>query len=622
MIRSENTITLSVVSVDLNFSNLIDGAHSGPYGDSTRGNDTYACRPAETPWIQSQEISQKRHNLFRFITRGFGSDTNQQVKVGVFNVKTPGTSAETDYATFSVVVRAFDDTDARPAALETFTNLSLDPAHVGYLPRVIGDAYNVVNADGKLIENGDYPNKSDFIRVEMTSKRVPVDVMPYGHDAYMSPWSVAGTDVDVTYHMTSAYSANPGKYFSGASFSTSGTDGSFQYPSVARDTRNLFAPIPDNASKLANGFYLDETGTYIEEDDNGDFVDVTVTGGISTSPASADELATAKQRKFLVGFQRGFDGINPSKPINKGADITSTNQQGFDCAKRATSGSDAYSRVFTALVNQDEYDINMIVAPGLDLEQHRYVVNRQIDVCETREDCFTIIDPIGANGQPGRKNDAINAVASIDSNYVAAYYPWVKTENTASRKIEPTPPSAVLPAVYAQNDKVAAEWFAPAGLNRGGIENAVDVLDKLTHADRDDLYEGRVNPIASFPQQGIVPFGQKTLQHTKSALDRINVRRLLINVKKFIASSSRYLLFDQNTTATRNQFLNIANPYLEMVQERQGLYAFDVVMDESNNPPDLVDRNILYGQIRLQPAKAVEFIVIDFTITRTGATFN
>jgi phage tail sheath protein FI len=169
---------------------------------------------------------------------------------------------------------------------------------------------------------------------------------------------------------------------------------------------------------------------------------------------------------------------------------------------------------------------------------------------------------------------------------------------------------------------LAAEWFAPAGLNRGGITGAVSVLNRLTHSERDTLYEAKVNPIAVFPGQGIVAYGQKTLQDRASALDRINVRRLLITVKKFVASTSRFLVFEQNTSETRTRFLNTVNPYFEAIQQRQGLYAFNVVMDESNNTPDVIDRNIMAGQIFLQPTKTAEFIVIDFNILPTGATFS
>jgi phage tail sheath protein FI len=214
-----------------------------------------------------------------------------------------------------------------------------------------------------------------------------------------------------------------------------------------------------------------------------------------------------------------------------------------------------------------------------------------------------------------------NTVNSIDSNYTATYYPWVRIIDTSRNIPIFVPPSVVVPGVLSFNDAVAAPWYAPAGLNRGGLTQAIDVYSRLTQAERDTLYEARTNPIATFPGQGICIWGQKTLQSRPSALDRVNVRRLLITVKKFIASSTRYLVFEQNTAATRNRFLNIVNPYLERVKQQQGLYAFRVIMDETNNTPDLIDQNILYGQLFLQPTRTAEFIVLDFNIQPTGASF-
>ena len=222
-------------------------------------------------------------------------------------------------------------------------------------------------------------------------------------------------------------------------------------------------------------------------------------------------------------------------------------------------------------------------------------------------------------------NDTIaqvtNTVKTLDSNYVATYYPWVKIQDRNTAKPVFVPPSVMLPGVIAFNDQVAFEWFAPAGLNRGGLTDALEAKTRLTHANRDELYEARVNPIATFPGQGVVVFGQKTLQARPSALDRVNVRRLLIALKKFIASSSRFLVFEQNTVATRNRFLSIVNPFLEDVQQNSGLSAFRVVMDESNNTPDEIDRNRLIGQIFIQPTRTAEFIVLDFVVQPTGATF-
>jgi hypothetical protein len=238
---------------------------------------------------------------------------------------------------------------------------------------------------------------------------------------------------------------------------------------------------------------------------------------------------------------------------------------------------------------------------------------------EQRSDCFYLMDTTAAGDSVAT---ATLEASGVDTNYAATYYPWIKTIDLNTNKLITIPPSVLLPGVFAANDRVAAEWFAPAGLNRGGLIGAVSVLNRLTQSERDDLYEGKVNPICQFPGQGIVVWGQKTLQDKPSALDRINVRRLLLTVRKYIASTSKYLVFEQNSSETRNRFLNIVNPYLEGIQQRQGLYAFRVVMDETNNTPDVIDRNILKGAIYLQPTKTAEFIQIDFNILPTGASFG
>ena len=239
-------------------------------------------------------------------------------------------------------------------------------------------------------------------------------------------------------------------------------------------------------------------------------------------------------------------------------------------------------------------------------------------MCESRGDCFLVIDPVAYGAA---LTSATTQAETRDTNYAAVYWPWIKIPDVDLGKNVWVPVGTMVPGVYAFNDKVAAPWFAPAGLNRGGIDIAVQTERKLTHANRDTLYESSVNPIATFPNSGVVVFGQKTLQKKASALDRVNVRRLLIAAKKFIASTTKYLVFENNTAATRNRFLSIANPYFENIQQRQGLYAFKVVMDETTNTPDVIDRNEMRGQIFLQPAKTAEFIIVDFNILPTGASF-
>ena len=623
----------------LNFEGDVDEAYDGA------GQGTHACRPACTPWIMSQMISGSRYELFKVHTRSFGESSNTEVKVGFYNIKTPGTLDGTDYGTFSVVVRGFNDNDKTQDVLEDFRDVTLDPLSARYLPRVIGDRFTFIDEDGKIHERGDYVNGSNWIRVEMPRvSTAPTQCMPYGHAAYESTIGmVAGDKVNLPtphYSYASQYSRVNGRYFNGSVFNDDSPDGLLQpsgwsptnessyelpqnesLPYWSKDFKELCAPLPENAGTAGKGFYMDVEGKiFVQIDDE---VTVETAPPIPASPTSRTAEGDArKHRRFIVGFQGGEDGKSPVLPVMLGEDISATNAQGLDCSKRFTSGSKAYDRAFKALSNQDEFDINLLVTPGLSLDLHRSVVNLGVDLCETREDAFYILDCVQANGQPGLVDQAVTQASTIDSNYAATYYPWIKIIDPATNALQVYPPSALMPAVYAANDKASAEWFAPAGLNRGGLEQAISVMDRLTFAERDTLYEGKVNPIAAFPGQGIVAFGQKTLQRRASALDRINVRRLLISLKKFIASTSRYLLFEQNVAATRNRFLGIVNPYLEAVQQRQGLYAFNVVMDESNNTPDLIDRNVLYGQIFLQPARAIEFIILDFNVQATGASFS
>tara|TARA_R110002012_G_scaffold65013_1_gene170690 strand:- start:85 stop:1857 length:1773 start_codon:yes stop_codon:yes gene_type:complete len=297
--------------------------------------------------------------------------------------------------------------------------------------------------------------------------------------------------------------------------------------------------------------------------------------------------------------------------------IVTGNSQGITFA----SGQDEYIGAIRLLKNQDEYDINLLSLPGVidNLADHAPVITAAVDMVESRGDCFLVIDPVEA--KTTNLADVVAKADGRDTNYAAEYWPWIKIpDNDLGRNVW-VPASTVIPSVYAFNDRVAAPWFAPAGLNRGGIDIAVQAERKLTHANRDTLYDASVNPIATFPNAGVTVFGQKTLQKKASALDRVNVRRLLIAAKKFIASSTKFLVFENNTAATRNRFLSIVNPYFENIQQRQGLYAFKVVMDESNNTPDVIDRNEMQGQIFMQPAKTAEFIVVDFNIMATGASF-
>lgn len=278
-----------------------------------------------------------------------------------------------------------------------------------------------------------------------------------------------------------------------------------------------------------------------------------------------------------------------------------------------------YATASDLLANKDEYDFSLLATPGLIQSLHSSAVGDFIDLAENRGDCFYITD-LSAYG--ATLSSVTNQAAGLDTNYAAAYWPWVQVISQETGKRVWVPASTMMPGVYAFNDNVSAEWFAPAGLNRGGLGNVLQAERRLSPTDRDNLYVGKVNPIATFPNIGVAAFGQKTLQKKASALDRINVRRLLISLKRFIGNVAENLVFEQNTDTTRNAFLTQVTPYLESVQQRQGLYAFKVVMDETNNTADVIDRNQLIGQVYLQPTKTAEFILLDFNILPTGVEFG
>jgi hypothetical protein len=392
---------------------------------------------------------------------------------------------------------------------------------------------------------------------------------------------------------------------------TVGTDGSTKYLTLTGDypQKSRFVTV-ETINKTID--YLDENGKV----------------RVASASGSLPQPGSGSQNGGFGGGLDGFSGFDSLGNQNGTIKTESVNfyeniaeqTQGFKPTDLTTAdGGAGYAEALDLLANQDEYDINLLLLPGLVYDNHTTVLNKAIDVCEDRGDCFTIVDPVVYNQNP---SNAVTQAEARDSNFAAMYYPWVKVPDSRVAGTQRwVPPSVVLGGIYAFNDRVAHPWFAPAGLNRGGITTAIQAQRKLTQGERDTLYDSNVNPIATFPGQGVTVFGQKTLQKKNSALDRINVRRLLIRVKKFVASSSRFLVFEQNTAATRRRFLSIVNPFLEQVQSQSGLSAFRVVMDETNNTPDTIDRNQLVGQLFLQPTRTAEFIVLDFTIQPTGASF-
>jgi len=278
-----------------------------------------------------------------------------------------------------------------------------------------------------------------------------------------------------------------------------------------------------------------------------------------------------------------------------------------------------YDVAISLLANSDAYAYNAIYAPGITNQNAASQVSALLSTVQNRGDAVAVVDMVGYNQNI---TTVTTGAQSYDNSYGATYWPWVQVRSQETGRLHFVPASTIIPGVYEYNDKVSAEWFAPAGLNRGGLPTVIQPERRLTVAQRNTLYTAKVNPIAVFPGQGTVVYGQKTLQARASALDRVNVRRLLIALKGYIGQIAETLVFEQNTAVTRNKFLSQVNPYLEYVQQRQGLYAFRVVMDETNNTPDVIDRNLLVGAIYLQPTRTAEYIQLDFNVLPTGVTFG
>jgi len=589
-------------------------------------------KAASTPWVTSQKVGTLTSNLFYFSTLSHGDVENFDIKIGIRDIRLPSEIPDPNgFGTFTVEVRrvnnkdlpnspfSSDDTDINPEIVERYTNCNLDKTSPNYIANKIGDQWRTIDSEGKITDNGTYTNNSDYIRVSVSSivsngGLIVQSLVPFG---FKSPTStipdVSGSAGNlnlqaVTYQTTQIVGSlyNAKNYFGfdytnknnlqylgplPTSGSNTGSNADFYLGDISQDAGAAYPPAPNTYSASLQG---------------------ALTGGTF---ATNIKLAT---RKFMVPFQGGFDGAKPNLPKFSGGDITAANTFGFDCSTATATGTTAYKQAFAALSNTDYFDINMLITPGILYSIHPTVANSAIIMAEERQDTFYIMDvPELADSL----TTTINTVTDINSNYTSTYFPWVAVNDPNLNTLMWVPPSVVIPGALAYNDFISAPWYAPAGLNRGGLSSVLNTYEKLTQGNRDELYQARINPIANFPNEGIVIWGQKTLQATRSALDRVNVRRLLITVKKYIASATRYLVFEANNSTTRNKFLNIVNPYLEGVRQNQGLSAFKVVMDESNNTPDLIDQNIMYGQLFLQPTRTAEFIILDFNIQPTGAAF-
>lgn len=580
----------------------------------------------ETPWIVSQLKGSAIDRLFKFISISDGDSANQEIKITIANIN-PITYE------FDVIIRNFYDTDASPQVLETYSKCTLIKGLNSYIGQRIGTT------------DGEYTLLSNYVMVEMADN-IPTNVFPAGFEGYqMNDYSTGNTG-------NASYGIAP-KIFYKTSYTTTDkvvktylgiSEHGYDSTSTTGDgiNQNLFNYIGQGGFVKSKGFHMDSgaTGTYIDGTESiGQFE---VGAGKFQTYVDTDNALNPyydmKTRKFTLVPAGGFDGWDVHR-INRS--YTNGFQQGgifsgYPNQPTIVPSNDyqAWQTAINTFSNPESVTINLFATPGIDWMNNTTLVQETIDMIETqRTDSLYIIDSpnIEINtsiGDGGKADvDSSQQVADalvetgIDTSYACTYSPWIQMHDSQNNVNVYMPPTGEVVRAMAFTDNVKFPWFAPAGLNRG-VTNARKSRYKLSLEARDILYSNRINPMADFADSGTAIFGQKTLQVKETALNRINVRRLLLQIKVLISNIAVRLVFEQNDQATVDQFLGKANPVLESIKRERGLTDFRVKMDDTNNTPESRDRNELYGEIFLKPTRSLEHIGITFTITPSGASFN
>ena len=616
-----------------------------------------------TPWIVSELRGSKVFNLFKFHTISDGNSANTEVKISLADLSF-------NNETFTVLVRDYFDTDSNPVVLEKYTNCSMNPSENNYIAKKVGTL------------DGEYELKSKYVMVEM-NEDAPIDAIPCGFDGYMfreyptgrSPFPVYKTK----YFLPGEQVFNPpfGTSTGADDAFVSGGDNVrktylgfgtywgydtdfFQYKGKTKPL-DLCNGEGSNWNYMTKGFHMDRFASGITISTAFASSGITkfecgVTSFSSEPEDPENPYYRLNSRKFTVMVYGGFDGWDIYREFRTNGDRFALGRTGFlngACSstrfpngkgnglfKQIAIGdgsieygnTDYYAYLLgqRTFANPEAVNINVFTTPGIDIQNNSDLVERTIDMIENeRADSLYIATLPDYNMFVGSTTEGDNLIypqeavdileeTGIDSNYTATYYPWVLTRDSVNNTQLYIPATAEVTRNLALTDNIAFPWFAAAGYTRG-IVNSIKARKKLTQEDRDELYLGRINPIATFADVGTVIWGNKTLQVRESALDRINVRRLLLQARKLISAVSVRLLFDQNDQQVRQDFLNAVNPILDSIRRDRGLVDFRVVV--SNDTEDL-DKNQLVGKIYIKPTKSLEFIDITFYITPTGASFE
>lgn len=586
-----------------------DPTWQAAYMGSAASDFTYGYRSGSTPWIFSQPFAATEHYLFRLHTLGVGEAEVGRLKIAVENIKASADIANVPYGTFDVVVRAFNDSDKTPVILEAFRAVNLNPEDRNFIGRRIGDRHIVYNNDTtvkKLIEYGDFDNKSKYIWVELTTGSWPETALPWGHVGFE--------------RITGAFAPFPAIPYVSDQLDNVTGDGDerihwgLEFNSGSKSISEYVFGLPE----VTAGNTVKNTSFSLKSVSGSSAWAIPtlkyVTTFVSTLPGTINAVSVLgpESAKFNLTFAGGFDGFDRTKldPLENDVELNATSKIGVAAIRESVD-----------MLAPEVLDMSELFIPGI---YSNKVTDYALAKAQDRGDTFYVLDISGAMNIDTVRDTF--AARSLDTSYGAAYYPPLKWDDRVNNRIVEVPASVVAAAAIAYTDKVGAPWWAPAGLARGGVKTIlpeiVAVKDKLKFTERNKLQEVNINPIAVFPREGIAVWGQKTLQLADSALNRVNVRRMLLHARKTIASAAAVLVFEPNNSGIWDRFKNLVNPILEDIKRRNGVEEFKIIMDSSNNPPDVIDRNEVNGTLLIKPTKTAEIISLDFVVTSQGATFN
>ncbi len=592
-----------------------------------------------SPMVVSEVRGGSVDELFQVITISDGESANYQVKITIQNI-------DLETGDFDLIVRDFNDTDDAQVVLEKFSRCSMNPDLPGYVAKKVGTS------------DGEYELRSKYIMLSMVENH-PTDAIPSGFNGFTcnQPTSYTGTSFGSIMYKTKYYDAGEVvKYASdGTEIVESGDKVRKVMLGVSSQVgydRDLLKYKGSNGNDETIGFHLsvnaaEITGsTRLHVNVNGENLeDVFGSGSYPnvgfkyyTTPydlegqtgGESNKLTSLNYRKFtflVFGGHDGWDIYRQTRTYGDGfifgkSTYTSGNTLNGGVFSTTTGNSDyyAYLQGIETFANPEAIDINVFATPGINFLDHSSLVNQAIDMVENeRADSLYIMNSPNVTGTTAAEQ-VVGMLddANIDSNYSATYWPWIQVRDTDNATQLYIPPTGEVLKNIALTDNVSYPWFAVAGYTRG-LVNSIKASKKLTLDERDELYKNRINPIATFSDTGTIIWGNKTLQVRESALDRINVRRLLLRARKLISAVSVRLLFEQNDEIVRNDFLRLVNPILESIKKERGLYEFRVTV--SNDPED-IDANTLRGKIYIKPTRSLEFIDVEFIITPTGASFE